>query len=128
MLRIADQKDFIFLHDLLREHSMRDDDMAFNNCATWIIDENKIKGFLSLRMEHAIPYLVHLCIKYEERTPELFWRLATYFKNIVKSLGYNKAIINTPKDNLYLIRLVSRYFNVRPYAEDNQLKFYLVEV
>ena len=103
-------------------------DIDVNRCSTWILDEVGIRGFFSLRMEHNLPYLVHLCVERASRSPQLLWRMARYFKNVIHAFGYNKAIINTPKGDNYLSRLVSRYFKVRPYADDGVVQFYLVEV
>lgn len=103
-------------------------DMDIKRSATWVVEENTVKGFFSFRLEHNLPYLVHLCVKKESRSPAFLWKMARYFKEIVRGYGYNKALMNTPKDDIYLSRLVSRYFKTRPYGEDEKVKFYLVEV
>jgi hypothetical protein len=116
------------LVEMLRAEGLDDKDMDFHRSATWVVDEDGVKGFFSLRMEHNMPYLVHFCVKRADRCHALARRLVMAFKNVVKSLGYGKAIINTPTENDFLNRLVSRYFKARPYSTDGVVKFYLAEV
>lgn len=128
MVRCCEDKDMAELISMLKAEGLKDDEMDLNKTATFVVDEDGVKGFFSIRMEQNMPYLVHLCVKRESRTPAMLWKLSRYFKNVVRSFGYQKAIINTPKGDNYLSRLVSRYFHVRPYAADNAVQFYLVEV
>lgn len=128
MLRLCLQDDYKDLAEMLSVEGIKENEMAFKDCATWVVDENGVKGFFSMRMEENLPYLVHLCVKRQDRSPTILWRMARYFRNVIRSLGYKKALINTPKGENNLSRLVSRYFHVRPYAADSVVQFYLVEV
>lgn len=125
---MSEMKDEDAISGMMKDEGYAIKDMDIKRSATWVIDENKVKGFFSFRLEHDLPYLVHLCVKKEYRSPSFIWKMAMYFKEIVKLYGYNKALMNTPKGDNYLSQLVSRYFKVRPYAANNEVQFYLVEV
>lgn len=128
MLHLYDPGDAMYIQDMLNIECVTPNDMDFRNCATFTYIDDVPIGFFSFRMEHNLPYLVHLCVKRENRSPKVLWRMARYLKNVIRAFGYTKAIINTPKGENYLSRLVSRYFKVRPYADDGVVQFYLVEV
>jgi hypothetical protein len=128
LLRAINEADTQDLSDMLKAEGLKDEEIDLGRSATWVMDEGGIRGFFSIRMEHNIPYLVHFCVKQGERCHELARRLVRYFKSVVRSLGFQKAIVNVKHENTYLQKLVSVYFKTAPYAQDNEVTFYLVEV
>lgn len=128
MIRVMEDNDCPGLAAMLKAEGLGEQDMDFKKAATWVMDEDGPKGFFSVRMEHYMPYLVHFVIKQGERSPARFFRMLRGFKNVVRSFGYKKAIVNTMKHDDYTSSIASKRFRATPYGDDEHLKYYLVEV
>jgi hypothetical protein len=102
--------------------------MAFESSETWVHDEDGIKGFLSLREEHGVPYLVHFCVSRESRKHSLARHIVGFFKRLLRSRGECKAIVNAREQDLRLNSLISAYFKAQPYARYDGHNFYLIGV
>lgn len=128
MIREIKTDDLPELREMMAIEGFPEEDTSFYENATWVMDSDGPKGFYSLRMESGLPYMVHFCIKRGWRCHESARKLIRAFKNTVTSFGFNKAIIGIPRDNTYLKRLASCYFNAEPYSANEEDEFYLVEV
>jgi hypothetical protein len=127
MIRAYQPSDETAIAAMLESEGIDREDMAFQKCPTWVMDEAGAKGFFTVRVEHGLPYLVHFCIARPSRVPSKARELITAFKKIIGRVS-KKCLMNVPSDSQYLERLVSRYFRCDPYAEKDNCKFFLVEV
>jgi hypothetical protein len=90
---------------------------------TWVMDG---VGFFTLGETRGRPFLVHFCVKRENRSPLNFRRLVTEAKRII---GHGKeVIIGVPISNDYLRRFVYRYCKTKPYGKLKSNIYFLAEV
>jgi hypothetical protein len=102
-----------------------EDDMAIWD--GWNIETED--GFFTLKMAHNIPYMIHFYINRDRRGGPAYLRLIRTMKNVVRGLGFNKLILNVPKENDFVRRVASKTFRVeKPYDANEETEFYLVEV
>lgn len=113
---------------MMDKEGYRGGEVEIENTATFVLLDNEIKGFFSIKMANNMPYLSHFVTKKEFRSHSLARKLVTWFKTVVRGFGFSKAVVNVPEGNEYLNRLVQRYFSVQPYAVEQNKQFYLVEV
>lgn len=113
------------LRDALSLEGYTEEDMAIWD--GWNVKTED--GFFTLKLIHDLPYMIHFWIKREKRGGQAYLRLIRVMKNVVKSLGFHKMILNIPRDNDFVRRVASRTFRVEaPYDANEETEFYLVEV
>ena len=121
-----------FLGEMLLAEGLEPEEMEFATKETYVAEDNgKIVGFYSYKIEHDIfPHLQHYCVNQDSRdgTLDIARILIRDFRRRIKSLGYQKAIINSPKCKRKISRLIQWYFKINPYSADDEHKFFYVEV
>lgn len=114
------------LTSMLLAEGLNHDDMGFATGDTYVYDDNGIvKGFYTYKMDGEFPYLVHFCTHKSHRSLGLALSLIRDFRGRIKKLGYNKGIINCPKND-YIRKMIEWYTKTKPYAKENQHGFYLI--
>lgn len=128
MIRPFQIEDSCSICDMLMAEGLTQDQMAFMEHETWVYEDDGVKGFYTFKIDHDIfPHLQHFCIARGSRGGSIARALIRHFKKKVKR--YKKAIVNSPNSNEFVDMVIRAYFGVdKPYAINETLRFYLVEV
>ena len=121
-----------FLGEMLLAEGLESNEMSYVKGETFVAEENrKIVGFYTYKIEHDIfPHLQHYCVSQDNRdgTLDIARVLIRDFRRRMKSLGYQKVFINSPKCKRKISRLIQWYFKANPHSADNEHKFFLVNI
>ncbi len=117
---------------MLIEEGLEPEEMEYVSGETFVAEDydGNILGFYTYKMEGDFPHLQHFCTNrdFRDRTLDVARILIRDFRRRMKSLGYAKAIINSPKCKRKIGLLIQWYFRAEAYGADNEHKFYLVTI
>lgn len=97
-----------------------------NERNTYVLIHWKIIGFFTYKFEHGLPSLRHFLVKDGYKSMATGRFLIKAYCELMRELGYTKSIIAIKK--YYLCRMVEYFFKKKPYAFENGMYFFLVEV
>jgi hypothetical protein len=89
------------------------------------MEDDRIVGFFTLRIEHNFPSLQHFCVIPDRRDGRVSRAMMRAIKTLI---GPSKLIVHVVQGKEWMKRLVEGYFGVKPYGELNGKYWYLVEV
>ncbi|MEE8382227.1 MAG: GNAT family N-acetyltransferase [Thermodesulfobacteriota bacterium] len=117
---------------MLVTEGLEPEEMEFVTGNTFVAEDydGSVVGFYTYKLEGVFPHLQHYCVDKDARdgTLDIARALIREFRRRMKSLGYAKAIINSPKCKRKIGRLIQWYFKAEPYGTDDAHKFFLVNI
>lgn len=130
-LRKGTPGDYRSLYKILLSMRIEEKDMGYwkQGAETWVMENGSdLMGFYTYRIQYGIPYLIHFWVDPKARSHSLFRRLAGSFKRNVREKDTRHFIVNAPKANAYVNRLLIKYLKRKPYGEDEDQFYYLGDV
>lgn len=127
-LRRYKETDDAELKEMLKAEDVKEEDMSYDNLETYILEDDEILGFFSIKTEWDFPSLQHFVIKQNNRSPKVARALIRFFVAIIKLKGIKKAIIHVSENKKYLNKFVRYFFRVQPYAFRDDRNWYLVTI
>jgi len=129
MLREYKHSNYDELTDMLINEGIPANEHGFEEFKTYVLqNRQEVEGFFTYKFEYELPNVVHFCVKPKYRGCKKAVELVKYLKTIVKKEGLKQIIFHAVCDKKYISKLIEGYFKVKPYAEQDGNKFYIVEV
>ena len=124
-LRLYNKSDREALSLILLSEGVQPPDMKFEEYATWILEDDGLIGFFTLRREKGLPNVVHFAVSKERRSMSNARKLVKAL--VIKARHYGKTmILHSKKD--YLDKIIRYYFKTKPYTEADGYRFYIVKL
>jgi len=115
---------------MMREEGFLPEDCSHDRHTTMVlVDEDDYPiGFFTVKLEHGMPYLEHLCLDSMHRNINNARALIKGFVDKAREMGYKKAIVHTGVDKVGAQKLLVHYFRKAFYSTTKDSRFMLVEV
>jgi len=112
--------------ELLKKEGLKENEITINQPGYYTIET--LDGFFTWHFEQGVPSLQHFLVVKEKRNTKTARELIKKFLSLIKTGGFTQCIIHCRKDNQRLIKLINYYFKTKPYAEKDNLLWFLMEV
>ncbi len=126
MIREYKIEDNLIIFNMLLNENIPVQEYRYNEYPTWVLDEDGVKGFFTVKTAWGFPAIQHFCVGKEYRSMGNARKLIKAVKDIVCELGFKKMLLHSDKP--YLHKMIEYYFKTKSYKEIDKRKFYLVEV
>ena len=124
-LRLYNKSDREALNLILLEEGVQPSDMKFDYYATWVLEDDGLIGFFTLRREKGLPNLVHFAVSKERRSMANARKLV---KALVSTARYYGKTMILHSKKTYLDKIIQYYFKTKPFVHANGYNFYHVEL